>query len=88
MGFRQGAALASVCFCLGVLFISFNADYRVLYQPMTDKTIDDAVQFYTTFHNAPKAVLVRQICPLSHCTAADSPERTLVDLRNDTCLNH
>ncbi|KAG9052949.1 hypothetical protein FS842_008983 [Serendipita sp. 407] len=57
MGFRQGAALASVCFCLGVLFISFNADYRVLYQPMTDKTIDDAVQFYTIFHNAPKAVL-------------------------------
>jgi hypothetical protein len=26
---------------------------------MTDKTIDDAIQFYTTFHNAPKAVLVR-----------------------------
>jgi hypothetical protein len=26
---------------------------------MTDKTIDDAIQFYTTFYNAPKAVLVR-----------------------------
>lgn len=24
---------------------------------MTDKTIDDAIQFYTTFYNAPKAVL-------------------------------
>jgi len=56
MGFRHAAALASVCFCLGVLFISFNADFRILYQPMTDKTIDDAIQYYTTFYNAPKAV--------------------------------
>jgi len=57
MGFRHAAALSSVCFLLGVLFISFNADYRILYQQMTDKTIDDAIQFYTTFYNAPKAVL-------------------------------
>lgn len=28
---------------------------------MTDKTIDDAIQYYTTFYNAPKAV---QVCAL------------------------
>lgn len=42
----------------GVLFISFNADYRVLWQPLTDKAIDDAFYYYTTFYNAPKVVQV------------------------------
>ena len=42
----------------GVLFISFNADYRVLYQPLTEKSVDDAMQYYRTFYSAPKAVLV------------------------------
>ncbi|KIM32798.1 hypothetical protein M408DRAFT_313003 [Serendipita vermifera MAFF 305830] len=56
MGFRQAAVLSSVCFLLGVLFISFNADYRVLYQPLTEPSIEDAMQYYKTFYNAPKAV--------------------------------
>lgn len=82
MGFRQGAALSSVCFLLGqffkfvtvntvlmyillsgVLFISFNADYRVLYQPPTDASVDDAMHYYKTFYNAPKAV---QVCISVH----------------------
>jgi ER membrane protein SH3 len=45
----------------GVLFISFNADYRVLYQPLTEKSVEDAMQYYKTFYNAPKAVLVSAI---------------------------
>ena len=83
MGFRQAAALSSVCFLLGwffltlweservahataitlgVLFISFNADYRVLYQPLTEPAIEDAMHYYKTFYNAPKAVQVRVFC--------------------------
>lgn len=51
--FRLGALAHT-----GVLFISFNADYRVLWQPLTDKAIDDAFYYYSTFYNAPKIVQV------------------------------
>lgn len=56
MGFRQGAVLASCSFFLGVLFICFFVDYRILHQPLTDDIIEDGFQFYATFFNAPPAI--------------------------------
>ncbi|KIM68113.1 hypothetical protein SCLCIDRAFT_1209510 [Scleroderma citrinum Foug A] len=56
MGFRQGAVLASCSFFLGVLFICFFVDYRLLHQQLTDDIIEDGFQFYTTFFNAPPAI--------------------------------
>jgi len=56
MGFRQAAVLGPVCFFLGVLFICFNIDHRVLWGDLTADTIEDGFQFYTTFFNAPPAI--------------------------------
>jgi len=56
MGFRQAAVLGPVCFFLGVLFICFNIDHRVLWGGLTDDTVEDGFQFYTTFFNAPPAI--------------------------------
>ncbi|KAB5594465.1 ER membrane protein SH3 [Ceratobasidium theobromae] len=57
MGFRHAAVLGSVSFFLGILFICFNVDHKVLYAaPLTDKIVDDGFEFYTTFFNAPGAV--------------------------------
>jgi len=56
MGFKQGAVLASCSFFLGVLFICFFVDYRILYQELTEDTIKDGFQFYATFFNAPPAI--------------------------------
>ncbi|ETW78944.1 hypothetical protein HETIRDRAFT_420137 [Heterobasidion irregulare TC 32-1] len=56
MGFRQAAVLSSVSFFLGVLFICFNVDYRVLHTQLTDEVVGDAFQFYATFFNAPPAI--------------------------------
>ncbi|KAG9100890.1 hypothetical protein FRC06_003571 [Ceratobasidium sp. 370] len=57
MGFRHAAVLSSVSFFLGILFICFNVDHKILYSaPLTDKIIDDGFEFYTTFFNAPGAV--------------------------------
>ncbi|KAF8141697.1 Shr3 amino acid permease chaperone [Boletus edulis] len=56
MGFKQGAVLASCSFFLGVLFICFFVDYRILYQDLTEDTIKDGFQFYATFFNAPPAI--------------------------------
>lgn len=60
MGFRQAAVLGPVCFFLGVLFICFNIDYRVLWGGLTADTVEDGFQFYTTFFNAPPAIKVRR----------------------------
>ncbi|KAJ8591793.1 hypothetical protein M405DRAFT_813815 [Rhizopogon salebrosus TDB-379] len=56
MGFRQGAILASCSFFLGVLFICYFVDHRILHQELTDQTIEDGFQFYATFFNAPPAI--------------------------------
>ncbi|KII85800.1 hypothetical protein PLICRDRAFT_44206 [Plicaturopsis crispa FD-325 SS-3] len=56
MGFRQAAVLASVSFFLGVLFICFNVDHRILYSELTDEVVADGFHFYTTFYNAPPAI--------------------------------
>ncbi|KAG2141333.1 Shr3 amino acid permease chaperone [Suillus clintonianus] len=56
MGFRQGAILASCSFFLGVLFICFFVDYRILHQDLTEEIITDGFQFYATFFNAPPAI--------------------------------
>ncbi|KIJ20794.1 hypothetical protein PAXINDRAFT_125216, partial [Paxillus involutus ATCC 200175] len=56
MGFRQGAVLASCSFFLGVLFICFFIDYRILHQALTEDVIEDGFQFYATFFNAPPAI--------------------------------
>ncbi|KAJ6591810.1 Shr3 amino acid permease chaperone [Mycena vulgaris] len=56
MGFRQAAVLGPVCFFLGVLFICFNIDHRVLWGGLSEDTIEDGFQFYTTFFNAPPAI--------------------------------
>jgi len=56
MGFRQGAILASCSFFLGVLFICYFVDYRILHQELTEQTIEDGFQFYATFFNAPPAI--------------------------------
>ncbi|KZV85704.1 hypothetical protein EXIGLDRAFT_712263 [Exidia glandulosa HHB12029] len=56
MGFRQGAVLFATCFFLGVEFVNFNIDQRLLFQPLTQKSLDDAYFYYATFFNAPIAV--------------------------------
>ncbi|KAF8899652.1 Shr3 amino acid permease chaperone [Gymnopilus junonius] len=56
MGFKQAAVLAPVSFFLGVLFICFNVDHRLLWGEITEDVITDGFQFYTTFFNAPPAI--------------------------------
>ncbi|KAH7922580.1 hypothetical protein BV22DRAFT_1037301 [Leucogyrophana mollusca] len=56
MGFRQAAVLATCCFFLGVLFICFFIDFRILHQPLTEEIIEDGFHFYATFFNAPPAI--------------------------------
>ena len=43
---------------IGVLFICFNVDYRILWGELTDEVVNDGFQFYTTFFNAPPAIKV------------------------------
>jgi len=56
MGFKQAAVLAPVSFFLGVLFICFNVDYRLLWTELTEETVNDGIQFYATFFSAPPAI--------------------------------
>ncbi|GLB43449.1 putative ER membrane protein SH3 [Lyophyllum shimeji] len=56
MGFAQAAVLAPVSFFLGILFICFNVDHRILWGQLTNDVIDDGFQFYATFFNAPPAI--------------------------------
>jgi len=56
MGFRHAAVLAPVSFFLGVLFICFNVDHKLLWGELTDSVMDDGFQFYTTFYNSPPAI--------------------------------
>lgn len=46
--------------CVGVLFIAFNVDRRILYTNGTPNESDyaDAVNFYKTFYEAPLAIKV------------------------------
>jgi len=44
---------------IGVLFICFNVDHRVLWSEVSEDVIKDGFQFYTTFFNAPPAIKVR-----------------------------
>ena len=43
---------------LGVFFICFNVDHRILWGEMTEDVVTDGFQFYTTFFNAPPAIKV------------------------------
>ncbi|KAF8227541.1 hypothetical protein L208DRAFT_1424705 [Tricholoma matsutake] len=56
MGFKQAAVLAPVSFFLGVFFICFNVDHRILWGQMTEDVVADGFQFYATFFNAPPAI--------------------------------
>jgi len=58
MGFRHAAVLSATSFFLGVLFISFNVDRRILYGGVRPSEEDyaDAFKFYTTFFEAPLAI--------------------------------
>ncbi|KAF8074769.1 Shr3 amino acid permease chaperone [Lyophyllum atratum] len=56
MGFKQAAVLAPVSFFLGVLFICFNIDHRILWGQLTNDVVSDGFQFYATFFNAPPAI--------------------------------
>ncbi|TFK71623.1 hypothetical protein BDN72DRAFT_895462 [Pluteus cervinus] len=56
MTFKQAAVLAPVSFFLGVLFICLNVDHKLLWGELTQETIHNGFQFYTTFFNAPPAI--------------------------------
>ncbi|KAF5362548.1 hypothetical protein D9756_002553 [Leucocoprinus leucothites] len=58
MSFKQAAVLAPVSFFLGVLFICFNVDHRILWGSagLTSEVVADGFQFYATFFNAPPAI--------------------------------
>lgn len=43
---------------LGVQFINFNVDHRVLFDSASPETIQNSYAFYTTFFNAPLAIRV------------------------------
>lgn len=46
---------------VGVLFICFNVDHRLLWGGVTASDVADSLQFYTTFYNAPLAIKVRPL---------------------------
>ncbi|KAG8930446.1 hypothetical protein FRC03_008846 [Tulasnella sp. 419] len=56
MGFRHAVVLSTSSFFLGVLFITFNVDYRLLWVAPTPEAAQAASQYYLTFYNAPTAV--------------------------------
>ncbi|KAH9479620.1 hypothetical protein JR316_0008215 [Psilocybe cubensis] len=56
MGFKEAAILTPVSFFLGVLFICFNIDHRLLWGEITEEVVEDGLQFYATFFNAPPAI--------------------------------
>ncbi|KAJ7576790.1 Shr3 amino acid permease chaperone [Mycena floridula] len=56
MGFKHAAVLAPVSFFLGVLFICFNVDHKLLWLKLTDEMVQDGFQFYRTFYNSPPAI--------------------------------
>ncbi|KZP26659.1 hypothetical protein FIBSPDRAFT_854713 [Athelia psychrophila] len=56
MGFRGALVLAATSFFMGVQYICFNVDYRMLYQEVTEQAVTDGFQFYATFFNAPPAI--------------------------------
>ncbi|KAH7105813.1 Shr3 amino acid permease chaperone [Auriculariales sp. MPI-PUGE-AT-0066] len=56
MGFRSGALLFAVSFLLGVQFMNFNIDYRLLFVELNNETFEDAFTYYATFYNAPIGV--------------------------------
>ncbi|THV08243.1 hypothetical protein K435DRAFT_958844 [Dendrothele bispora CBS 962.96] len=56
MGFKQAAVLAPVSFFLGILFICFNIDHRLLWKDLTDEVTEDGIQFYSIFYNSPPAI--------------------------------
>jgi len=51
-----------VCCLIGVLFISFNVDHRILWGAagLTEEVVMDGFQFYATFFNAPPAIKVQK----------------------------
>ncbi|KAF9078107.1 Shr3 amino acid permease chaperone [Rhodocollybia butyracea] len=56
MTFKQAAVLAPVSFFLGILFICFNVDHKLLWGDLTESVISDGFSFYTTFFNSPPAI--------------------------------
>jgi ER membrane protein SH3 len=52
---------------VGVLLACFTVDYRVLFEPLTEETIQDGFQYYKTFYNAPLGIKVQNLslCLLS-----------------------
>ncbi|KAE9400404.1 hypothetical protein BT96DRAFT_881419 [Gymnopus androsaceus JB14] len=56
MTFKQAAVLAPVSFFLGILFICFNVDHKLLWGELTDAVLADGFSFYTTFFNSPPAI--------------------------------
>ena len=44
---------------LGVEFMNFNVDYRLLFADLKDQTYEDAFAYYATFYHAPIGVRVR-----------------------------
>jgi hypothetical protein len=46
---------------LGVLLACFTVDYRVLFEPLTEESIQDGFQYYKTFYNAPLGIKVQNI---------------------------
>ena len=53
---------------VGVIFMCFTIDYRILHVKITPEAIQDATHFYTLFYNAPPAIKVGlRPCPLSAC---------------------
>ncbi|KAJ7453924.1 hypothetical protein B0H11DRAFT_2069701 [Mycena galericulata] len=66
MGFRQAAVLGPVCFFLGVLFICFNIDHRVLWGGLTEDTIEDGFQVlhYAMLHGMVGVMLLGLIAKL------------------------
>ncbi|CCM02546.1 uncharacterized protein FIBRA_04649 [Fibroporia radiculosa] len=73
MGYRQAAVLASVSFFLGVLFLCFSVDYKILFAPLTEDIINDGLAFYTTFYHSPAAIKARPRSPLSPLFSSDTP---------------
>ena len=52
---------------IGVLFMCFNVDYRILHMSITEQATQDATHFYTLFYNAPPAIKASHPLPRTLC---------------------
>ena len=47
-----------ICCNLGILFVCFTVDHKLLFGALTEQAVEDGFFFYTTFYNSPPVIKV------------------------------